>query len=286
MWPSPSRSASGSSAAVMPCSRSAGGSRLQPSSRRSRTASRLRWRAMPRIRCTSRGIVVVERVDAGVEQQRGARDRLLRPVVEQQREPAALRLLRLGELVREAGALALAALRLVLQAAEARVEARVLGRAGGEVGEHPQLRELGRRERRRRTVVALLPDDHQHADQLVVRRERRGVGDAAADRAEHGRSRRGPDPSPRARPGRRGARAAGCRPPSSSAARRRSRPAAARPRPRPAAAPGRRRASRPARRAPPRDDRGRSPGRAAPTTAPARRRGRARCACAPGRGRW
>ena len=75
--------ASGSSAAVMPCSRSAGGSRRQHSSRRSRTASRLRSRAMPRMPVHLGGVVVVERVDAGVEHQRRARDRLLRAVVEQ-----------------------------------------------------------------------------------------------------------------------------------------------------------------------------------------------------------
>ena len=97
-------------------------------------------------------------------------------------EPAALGLLGLGQLVREPGALALAALRLVLQAAEAGVQPGVLGGAGREVGEHAQLRQLGRGEGGRRAVVALLADDDEHADQLVVRGERRGVGDAAAER--------------------------------------------------------------------------------------------------------
>ena len=129
------------------------------------------------------GVVVVERGGAGVEQQRGARDRLLRAVVEQQREPAALGLLGLGQLVREPGALALAALRLVLRRpSRAYSRAFCAARAAKSASTRSCASSAGEKARRR-AVLALLADDDQHADQLVVRGERRGVGDAAAERA-------------------------------------------------------------------------------------------------------
>ena len=69
-----------------------------------------------------------ERVDHGVEHQRDPRQRLHRPVVEEEREPAPLLLLGGDQLVGQARALRLAHLRLGEQA-------RVLDGAAGEVGE-------------------------------------------------------------------------------------------------------------------------------------------------------
>ena len=78
----------------------------------------------------------------GLDDQPDAGDALLRPVVQRQREPAALALLDAQEAVGEASALALAQLGLDAQRLGEREEARVVRGAHRGGGEHAQLRAL------------------------------------------------------------------------------------------------------------------------------------------------
>ena len=101
-------------------------------------------------------LLVAEIGERRLEDQPDARDRLLRPVVQRQREASPLLLLGRQEPVGQARALALAFLGLCPQRSRERVQAPVLAGPRPEVREHPQLRELERRERR---VGA--PDDRE-----------------------------------------------------------------------------------------------------------------------------
>ena len=133
-------------------------------------------------------LLVAEIGERGLEDQPDARDRLLRPVVQRQREASPLLLLGRQEPVGEARALALAFLGLRPQRSRERVQAPVLAGPRAEVREHPQLRELERRERR---VGA--PDDREicrpealgsHGDRadLGCQPRLQGLGDVAGAR--------------------------------------------------------------------------------------------------------
>ena len=84
----------------------------------------------------------LDRVVRGLDDQPDAGDALLRPVVQRQRQPAALALLDAQEPVGQPSALAFAQLGLDPQGLGEREEARVVRRAHRGGGEHAQLRSL------------------------------------------------------------------------------------------------------------------------------------------------
>ena len=127
---------------MKPWSRSVIGSSANVSVRSERTTPRQCSSARLQRAEALRDLAGLDRVVRGLDDQPDAGDALLRPVVQRQRQAAALALLDAQEPVGEAPALALAQLGLDAQRLGEREQARVVRRAHRGGREHAQLRAL------------------------------------------------------------------------------------------------------------------------------------------------
>ena len=182
--------ASSPKAAEKPWSRRVIGSSENCSWRSERTTPRFRSRASFRIRRASGSSAASSASQAACTIRAMPEIVCCGPVVQRQREAAALVLLGVQQAVREPGALALPLLGLGAQALGQGEQAGVLGGAGREVGEHPQLGQLERREAARRPRRPRAARARGSARRAASRgRSRRRCG-RAGRRRSRGRTRR------------------------------------------------------------------------------------------------